>query len=42
MYHIVIGDELYVYFKGKLIYKRWLALGYGKIFHSGESTTQHV
>lgn len=27
------GDnELYVYFNGKLIYKRWLKEGYGKVF----------
>ncbi|MCR1026082.1 hypothetical protein NQT66_14765 [Cellulophaga baltica] len=25
-------NELYVYFNGKLIYKRWLDLGYGKVF----------
>jgi len=24
--------ELYLYFNGKLIYKRWLNLGYGKVF----------
>lgn len=27
-----VGDELYVYWNGKLIYKRWLWLGYGKVF----------
>ena len=26
------GDELYVYFLGTLIYKRWLGAGYGKVF----------
>ena len=26
------GNELYLYFNGKLIYKRWLDLGYGKVF----------
>lgn len=25
-------NELYLYFNGKLIYKRWLVLGYGKVF----------
>lgn len=25
-------NELYLYFNGKLIYKRWLDLGYGKVF----------
>ncbi|RLK02245.1 hypothetical protein [Tenacibaculum discolor] len=25
-------NELYLYFNGKLIYKRWLNLGYGKVF----------
>lgn len=27
-----IGDELYVYYNGHLIYKRWIRLGYGKVF----------
>ena len=26
------NDELYLYFNGKLIYKRWLNLGYSKVF----------
>ena len=26
------NSELYLYFNGKLIYKRWLNLGYGKVF----------
>ena len=25
----VIGDELYVYMNGNLLYKRWLSYGYG-------------
>tara|TARA_B100000900_G_scaffold332427_1_gene293304 strand:- start:567 stop:695 length:129 start_codon:yes stop_codon:yes gene_type:complete len=28
-----IGNELYVYFGGSLLYKRWIDLGYGKVFH---------
>ena len=28
----IIGDELYIFFNGKLLYKRWLNKGYGKIF----------
>ncbi len=27
-----IKDELYVYCNGKLIYKRWINHGYGKVF----------
>lgn len=27
------GDELYVYYRGQLIYKRWIKLGYGKVFY---------
>lgn len=28
----VIGNELYVWMNGKLLYKRWFKLGYGKVF----------
>ncbi len=28
-----IGNELYVYFGGSLLYKRWINKGYGKVFH---------
>ena len=31
-YKEVIGDELYVYFGGSLLYKRWLKLDYGIVF----------
>lgn len=34
MYKIRINHELYIYYRGKLIYKRWINLGYGKIFYS--------
>jgi hypothetical protein len=27
------GDEVYVYYGGKLVYKRWLRLGYGRVFN---------
>ena len=27
-----IKDELYVYFNGKLIFKRWIKHGYSKVF----------
>lgn len=27
-----IGDELYVFHNGKLIYKRWISKGYGMVF----------
>lgn len=25
------GDELYVFYNGQLIYKRWISRGYGKV-----------
>ncbi len=28
----IIGDELYLYMNGKLIYKRWLNTGISKVF----------
>ena len=28
----IIEDELYLYYNGKLIYKRWLTPGYSKVF----------
>ncbi len=31
--NITIGDELYVYFGGSLLYKRWLSRDKGRIFH---------
>ncbi len=35
MTKIRIGDELYVYHRGVLIYKRWISKGYGKVFYEG-------
>lgn len=33
MFHKEMRDnELYVYWNGKLIYKRWLNEGYGRVF----------
>jgi hypothetical protein len=32
IYKEVIGDELYVWMNGSLLYKRWLKYGYGMIF----------
>lgn len=32
-YKEVIGKELYVYFGGSLLYKRWIDKGYGKVFY---------
>lgn len=29
---VTIGNELYVYFGGSLLYKRWLDKDYGKVF----------
>jgi len=31
-YTEVIGKELYVYYGGSLLYKRWINYGYGKVF----------
>ena len=31
--NITIGDELYVYYGGSLLYKRWISRGKGRIFH---------
>jgi hypothetical protein len=31
-YKIKIDNELYVYFGGSLLYKRWIDKGYGRIF----------
>jgi hypothetical protein len=28
----IIGDELYVWMNGSLLYKRWLKRGYGMVF----------
>jgi len=30
---VIIGNELYVYFGGSLLYKRWIKEGYGKVFY---------
>jgi hypothetical protein len=32
IYKETIGNELYVYMNGSLLYKRWLKLNYGRIF----------
>ena len=32
MYKIKTKDELYVYFNGKLIFKRYIKHGYSKVF----------
>jgi hypothetical protein len=32
--------ELYLFFRGQLIYKRWLATGQEHVFHAGEGLTQ--
>ena len=29
----IIDNQLFVYYNGKLLYKRWLKLGYGKVFY---------
>jgi hypothetical protein len=41
--HYRIGNELYVFREGRLLYKRWLASGhkpYGRVFHENEGLTQ--
>jgi hypothetical protein len=30
---ITIGNELYVYFGGSLLYKRWIDRGIGRVFY---------
>ncbi len=30
---VIVGNELYVYFGGSLLYKRWIDKNQGKIFH---------
>lgn len=30
---VIVGDELYVYFGGSLLYKRWIGQGRGQVFH---------
>ena len=32
IYKEIIGNELYVYMKGELLYKRWLDKDYGMVF----------
>jgi len=40
MVKIIIRDELYLYFEGQLIMKRWLKpRSYSRIFHEGEGLT---
>lgn len=31
--NVTMGNELYVYFGGSLLYKRWIGQGTGRIFH---------
>ena len=31
---VTIGNEMYVYFGGSLLYKRWINQGKGRIFHT--------
>ena len=32
IYKEIKGNELYVWMNGKLLYKRWIKLGYGRVF----------
>ena len=36
-YSLVIGNELYVYVRGRLVYKRWLNTGVSATFHVAPS-----
>ena len=38
-YKEIIGRELYLYYNGVLIYKRWFDYGYGRVFHENEGLT---
>jgi hypothetical protein len=31
--NVLVGNELYVYFGGSLLYKRWMNQGKGRVFH---------
>ena len=37
---IKILNELYLYFNGNLIYKRWLSRNKGRVFHENEGLSQ--
>jgi hypothetical protein len=41
MVKVIVDNQLYVYFEGKLLYKRWYntARSYGKVFHENEGLT---
>lgn len=38
----IVEDELYLYFDGILVYKRWLNRNYGRVFHEKEGLTQFI
>lgn len=38
----VIGNELFVYMNGSLLYKRWLNYGYGMVFCRQPFTAKEV
>lgn len=39
---IINNGELYLYFMGKLIYKRWINRGKGRVFHENEGLTSKI
>jgi hypothetical protein len=34
IYKIRTKDELYIFINGQLVYKRWIKLGYGRLFNN--------
>ena len=43
MTRLVIDNQVYIYFQGVLIYKRWLTPHtYGRVFHENEGLTQYA
>jgi hypothetical protein len=32
-FSVRVGDEIYLYYGGELVYKRWLRLGYGRVYN---------
>ena len=39
---IIEDNQLYLYFNGKLIYKRWLWRNKGRMFHENEGLTSQI
>jgi hypothetical protein len=39
---VMIGHELYLYYEGKLLFKKWFNSTQEHVFHSGEGLTQYT